>query len=851
MSQPTLTEPSSIGNKQPTRQLQNCLATKVRRSTATSDEVDQYRTITRKGGMVQPETPTQYQERKERMRIYSKMRYAKKPKPPKPKQLKQSKVRVRDSAHRLQNKLLMKVRRGTASQMEVDQYQQISRNGGTLQPAAQRQPAGQCHAVSSPPIGGAGLPISSDTPYEESPFPTFITDNSVQKTRSRRDGDPCGQSAIIPPSPLMNELTRFQACTEYSLKFTQLFTSFLENDTVLVHHSDNIGWVTGVVVAVYTDGSYGVQFLDMELSEGEAGVIQKQSTELKPYQIQYRQSDESVDSDSDSVSMPGEDDEDYIDGDDSLCCSPRKKAPTQTQEETMIAALSRIATSLATRSFWIPERKQTHHRTLQPRLQVGTILLLNAGVNVFGVECVQQGTITQILRCAGIGSLDFHYIIQSKRHDPVVCDRIVLESTLCQEVEELHLHSVVAFPDGMKSMGSGKRDIYREIDPTMFSNIWAPHTISSLPFPRRQSRQLATDQFSLRLKDTKWIETQQSFLDALQHRVIEQLPIHLRPARLDWGDWTSAKPGERWYVWQLTVLLEYTSNVGDKIVKETLNELFGHTSNALAKGEHFDNPISVAKDPIAVFMFLTDKAKMNDQARKIIKEKTGNKDVTEYENGVSKGMNHCFKKATYVCLMSQQLVLFHYLDTIGQCVFKANHKLDYSAIRDVSLRNRIEGSFHPKAPLEPLPVFIIDYAENLSEAHTLFPRAYSDTFFRTLMGIGLKMRHLIAEKGYGINVGPAIDCHMIRFTVNVGTGYTFANIEQLSNFLLRIYRVDQMPWLNEVPASIAQILGDRSDQCMAYAPTLIILVQEIATEFGLQQCITNFMEMYPPPTTNL
>jgi endonuclease III len=119
----------------------------------------------------------------------------------------------------------------------------------------------------------------------------------------------------------------------------------------------------------------------------------------------------------------------------------------------------------------------------------------------------------------------------------------------------------------------------------------------------------------------------------------------------------------------------------------------------------------------------------------------------------------------------------------------------------------------------PLPQWIF---KQVPEKCHLFPPKYDAICFDQLQGVGPKIRHLIAEAGYHQSMGPAVDCHMIRFTCCMGSGCHLllsGGSESVSELLKKMYQATDFPSLNEVPASIAQLLRKREHCGLIFALT--------------------------------
>jgi hypothetical protein len=103
------------------------------------------------------------------------------------------------------------------------------------------------------------------------------------------------------------------------------------------------------------------------------------------------------------------------------------------------------------------------------------------------------------------------------------------------------------------------------------------------------------------------------------------------------------------------------------------------------------------------------------------------------------------------------------------------------------------------------------------------------------------MRHLCAEAIYDVVVGPAIDCHCIRFCVSMGTIHATMTLEQMSSALVSIYQNDQLVSLNEIPATISQILSSNNNFGTA---VFVDSICHIAKQYGYELNINAFLRHY-------
>jgi hypothetical protein len=69
------------------------------------------------------------------------------------------------------------------------------------------------------------------------------------------------------------------------------------------------------------------------------------------------------------------------------------------------------------------------------------------------------------------------------------------------------------------------------------------------------------------------------------------------------------------------------------------------------------------------------------------------------------------------------------------------------------------------------------------------------------------MRHLCSEAIYGTVIGPAIDCHCIRWCVEFGIVHSAMNVETMSRFIKKTYNLNQIKDINDIPASLSQLFS--------------------------------------------
>jgi hypothetical protein len=304
------------------------------------------------------------------------------------------------------------------------------------------------------------------------------------------------------------------------------------------------------------------------------------------------------------------------------------------------------------------------------------------------------------------------------------------------------------------------------------------------------------------------------FMDALKavvHSFISSTKNN-NTQRIGWANWVPSQKEERWYSWQITTLLLLTNSVKDTIVKQIVQVMF----------TRFPNPMTICEHPARFFDFLTSKAKDFFPL---------DSSFDPTSDAICKSPNYCYQKASYIVAMSKKVVLLWcYKNVFGSAQCWKGLREKYC---DISSRESL---------CLPIPRYWIkSCTENTS---TLFPKEYSCLFFEALPGIGLKMRHLCAEAIYNVLVGPAIDCHCIRFGVEMGTIHATMNLEQMSSSLIGIYRNDQLADLNEIPASILQVLSGSLTGTIKFTKLLC----DVGKEHDMEKNIEAYLRHYNRPT---
>ena len=184
-------------------------------------------------------------------------------------------------------------------------------------------------------------------------------------------------------------------------------------------------------------------------------------------------------------------------------------------------------------------------------------------------------------------------------------------------------------------------------------------------------------------------------------------------------------------------------------------------------------------------------------------------DGQEKKKGVTKGANYWVSKTKHLIYTAKIL----YVDFVVKHRLKLL-KLDESAyqctLQFIIKEYGLEKSFTVEAMLLPLPEILVRYVHDILDSDPqarLLPETYDEAFFSRLYGIGPKCLSLIAEGCYNKVVGPAIDCHMIRYAICTGCACALnaGNTDKFGEQLMTIFPANLLPCLNETPASIAQL----------------------------------------------
>lgn len=347
-----------------------------------------------------------------------------------------------------------------------------------------------------------------------------------------------------------------------------------------------------------------------------------------------------------------------------------------------------------------------------------------------------------------------------------------------------------------------------------------PNSIKTYPFrffASSLAKKHSLEMFFQQIKSHHFVQKQRLFFGSLLDFMNTcSFYTEQHSQRVGWANWVPAKNNERWFSWQIVALLLLTNSVHDKVVSDISMQMF----------RKYDNPIEVASNPSLFIDFFTSKAKNFHPL-------TENFDCTS--DGMTKAPNYCNQKAAYIVAMSKIVILRWCIKNEPSC----HESLDNLISKYADHRSMVSLS-------QPIPSKWLNAVRCSSD--TLFPSNYDPDFFKSLPGIGLKMQHLSSETLYSAPLGPAIDCHCIRFSVEFGCVHASMNIEHMNTALTTIFKDEHYIALNEVPATISQVLTApritvTPDDDKDTAPFLDALMN-IARLHGMGSCMSGFLSHY-------
>lgn len=446
-----------------------------------------------------------------------------------------------------------------------------------------------------------------------------------------------------------------------------------------------------------------------------------------------------------------------------------------------------------------PIRPATRMRWNKPRMMLNSLLLLRPKSRV-----TVAVRLVQILRDRTC--LDsFLYVLKSQRDVSHPHYRIIYEDDLFDMILTSKGCIVQHVGEETTSRSALSSDIFSY-------SSFPSHTSGLKYFSSSLARRHDLDIFIRRSGQSQFMKRHQVFMDSLKSTVLDYISSsseHVQKTqRIGWANWVPLQRHERWYAWQIVVLLLLTNSVKDDIVKDIVAKLFAR----------FPNPLVLCMHPAQFLDFLTSKAK----------DFCPLDTNFDYSNGnIGKGPNFCYQKARFILATSKKVVLMWCSKNVSSC----------PSVPWETLMGKYCNRTDQESLCRPIPTEWLLQCDESQD--TLFPKEYRSSFFSSLPGIGLKMRHLCAEAIYGLVVGPAIDCHCIRFCIEMGTIHACMNLEQMSTSLISIYRNDQLVDLNEIPASISQLLSN-SSRTTVFAESLCNLAKRHDLEIHMKALLMHY-----------
>ena len=265
-------------------------------------------------------------------------------------------------------------------------------------------------------------------------------------------------------------------------------------------------------------------------------------------------------------------------------------------------------------------------------------------------------------------------------------------------------------------------------------------------------------------------------------------------------------------------IIQFAMVQGDPTLDGPISTLFIAKDS---KGAPLDSAKNIARSPMAVIKFFRAKAKRVIAA---LEQHPAVASSSEYQP--DKGFNHWFAKAkAYVFNCKKVCIRF---------LAKAEGTTEMVLIGNENLQQIMS----PDAFTEGLPKHILD---RIPDNQCFFPPEWDEEFFTSLYRVGLKSAFLCAESMYGLEAGPALDCHMIRWMVSFGVlpGLVLSSMEKSVDYVKRVIDNRLFAMANETPGSIAQLLHRRRYQ------KLCDDLFYTASQLGLGPQMSNYLRMYP------
>ena len=535
-------------------------------------------------------------------------------------------------------------------------------------------------------------------------------------------------------------------------------------------------WYRGSVVAVVSPGLYHITYDDGD--ESDMSRCFKPVARLRHIEAE----DEYLEID--HLSDSSDEEEEWM-MEATTFKQTKATSVKRTSHETMASRLSRDGKLIS-----FPKRRCWQHAH-SPRLYPG-IAVVKFDRKLGSTFC---GVIRQIFQDPH-DKEKFVYLIRSLPEVKPTYQEQIKESDFIHDCDH-GVRYATTLPGSSSSSTSS--DVYLLPTKGQKQRGWPP--MVNRYFHSRGGRHIALQGFYRRHRDPAFLGRQEQLLESLWGAILSS---GAKPPRPEWKAWVTAQPGSSDHVFQLLVLLLQSNSARDDILAISAKEMFSQ----------FGLPFAICQHPASFYYFLT-------TSTNSLKDDTTT-DMDGDGPSISKGYNYCYQKAQNVIKLSKQLVA-----------------LAYSKCSGTSMERLDQEPWLAYGSMDPVPSEIID---SIPQGMRLLPDVFDPIFLNRLQGVGPKIRNLVAEAGYGTIAGPALDCHMMRYTVCLGVGAAaeLNNAEHYTERLKDCFQRAQWQMLNEVPASIGQLLYTRKHHALVKA------VRACARDYDLEDEILSFVNHYPP-----
>jgi hypothetical protein len=582
--------------------------------------------------------------------------------------------------------------------------------------------SGTLHGITPTLVDSTAATASSNTPPPAAAGSSPPRAAKKSTTTGSAFPTPTGSTAGVDGTmPLRLAREQFSTREQVAMYHRIMSEQFIVGQQVWVKYGTNHSefWFPAAIHLQNLDGTYQIIYQDLDESDPTAS--KKPPERIKAdcdsdcdnsyyrHDVEYSNSDDY--------------DNDYNDANKVNSRSPTKAKAYRcpSSDELMDGKITQF-----------PLRRGSFYHPFRSRLRVDTTVFVKRSLD----GPVLTGVIRQIMQDPQ-NKERFRYFIRSKPHFPQYYEEIWEEDFLTDSEKGTRWATRSPLPSTPAaevpqpvSCSSTHSDVYLLLTKEQAQKAWPPLTCWMYDFTRgRTERERIIAEFKRRCCDPQFILQQQKFLRAMSTAVnsyVGNLSESVKPPRLGWAVWVPSKHGELWHLFQLTALLVSTNGTGDEVVKKSIGELFMHVSSVCA-GKKFDNPFTFALDPLEAFLFLTARARGSA--------------VSSVSSGITCGLNYGNTKAHNLIKIAKQLIVFKYC--------QLQHRNLHDVVEDI-------GECYTHGSLLPLPAYIVD---NVPDTVALFPECYDEKFLDSLHGVGLKIRHLLAEAGYKrLQVGRSLHC---------------------------------------------------------------------------------------------